>query len=59
MFVDVRVLFKNEGDLATCIPARLWRSCFQVVKIELVQPSIIRLTVAFAEAVYTGEANVE
>ena len=59
MFKDVRVLIKGAGDLATGVAARLWRSGFPVVMTELARPLTIRRTVAFAEAVYTGEAKVE
>jgi len=59
MFDDVRVLIKGAGDLATGVAARLWRSGFPVAMTELAQPLTIRRTVAFAEAVYEGEINVE
>jgi xanthine dehydrogenase accessory factor len=59
MFEEVRVLIKGAGDVATGVAARLWRSGFPVVMTELAQPLTIRRTVAFAEAVYAGEVNVE
>jgi xanthine dehydrogenase accessory factor len=56
---NARVLIKGAGDLATGVGARLWRSGFLVVMTELAQPLTIRRTVAFAEAVYEGEVEVE
>lgn len=53
------VLVKGGGDLATGIAHRLFRSGFAVVITELDAPTVIRRTVAFAQAVYSGEATVE
>lgn len=53
------VLIKGAGDLATGIAYRLFRSGFQVVMTELVQPMVIRRTAAFAEAIFSGQAVVE
>lgn len=53
------VLIKGAGDIASGIALRLWRSGFQVVMTELPQPTVIRRKVAFAEAVYEGETEVE
>ncbi|HHY60993.1 MAG TPA: EF2563 family selenium-dependent molybdenum hydroxylase system protein [Clostridia bacterium] len=53
------VLIKGAGDIASGIALRLWRSGFQVVMTEIPQPTVIRRTVAFAEAVYEGETEVE
>lgn len=59
MFEDTRILIKGAGDLATGVAARLWRCGFPVAMTELPQPMAIRRAVAFAEAVYAGEAQVE
>ncbi len=59
MFDHVRVLIKGAGDLATGVAARLWRSGFPVVMMELEHPLTIRRTVAFSEAVYEGTTRVE
>jgi xanthine dehydrogenase accessory factor len=56
---DCRVLIKGAGDLATGVAWRLWRAGFPVVMTELAQPLALRRCVAFAEAVYAGEATVE
>jgi len=59
MFDDARVLIRGAGDLATGVAARLWRCGFPIVMTELAQPLTIRRTVAFSEAVYEGETQVE
>lgn len=56
---DTLVLIRGAGDLATGVAARLHRSGFPVVMTELPQPLVVRRTVAFAEAVYDGEVQVE
>jgi xanthine dehydrogenase accessory factor len=53
------ILIKGAGDLATGIAHRLYRSGFLVVMTELAQPTVIRRTVSFAEAVYRGRTEVE
>jgi len=52
-------LVKGAGDLATGVALRLHRAGFRVVMTELARPTVVRRTVAFAEAVYDGEAVVE
>ena len=53
------VCIRGGGDLATGVAARLHRSGFAVVIAEIAQPLAVRRTVALAEAVYSGEAQVE
>ena len=53
------VLIRGAGDIATGIALRLIRSGLSVVMTELAQPTVIRRTVAFAEAVRLGECAVE
>lgn len=53
------IVVKGAGDMATGIAHRLVRSGFRVVTTEIVQPTVIRRTVAFAEAIYSGEVAVE
>lgn len=53
------VLIKGAGDLGTGVAARLWRCGFGVILTEIAEPTVIRRTVAFAEAVYAGRAVVE
>lgn len=53
------VVIKGAGDLATGIAHRLFRSGFSVVMTELSQPTVIRRTAAFAEAIFAGRVVVE
>lgn len=53
------IIIKGAGDLATGIAHRLFRSGFPVLMTELPKPTVIRRTVAFAEAVFSGEMVVE
>ena len=53
------VLIRGAGDLATGIALRLYRSHIQVVMTDLEQPTAIRRTVAFSEAIVHGETVVE
>ena len=52
-------LVKGAGDLATGVGLRLHRAGFDVVMTEIAAPTVVRRTVAFAEAVWDGEAQVE
>lgn len=52
-------LIKGAGDLATGVALRLFRAGFRIVMTETAQPTPVRRTVAFAEAVYDGSATVE
>lgn len=53
------MLIRGGGDLASGVALRLFRSGFGVVITELDQPLVIRRTVSFAEAIYSGEITVE
>lgn len=53
------VAVKGAGDLATGVIHRLARAGFAVVATELPQPTVVRRTVAFAEAVELGRVTVE
>jgi xanthine dehydrogenase accessory factor len=53
------ILIRGGGDLASGVALRLIRSGLRVVVTEIAQPLAVRRTVAFAEAVYSGETNVE
>ena len=53
------VLIRGGGDLASGVAVRLHRSGFQVVITELAHPRVVRRSVAFAEAVFDGHAEVE
>ncbi len=58
-FEDLLVLIKGAGDLATGVAWRLHRCGIPVVMTELPQPLTVRRTVAFAQAVYDEEHEVE
>lgn len=53
------VVVRGGGDLATGVIHRLIRSGFQVIILEIEQPTVIRRTVAFAQAIYLGNISVE
>jgi len=56
---DILVAVKGAGDLATGVIHRLKRAGFAVMATELPQPTVLRRTVAFAEAVPSGKMTVE
>ena len=58
-FEDLLVLIKGAGDLATGVAWRLHRCGIPVVMTELPRPLTVRRTVAFAQAVYDEEHEVE
>ena len=53
------VLIRGSGDIATGIAIRLFRSGFHIVMLDVAQPTAIRRSVAFAQAVFDGEMTVE
>lgn len=59
MFNNSVVLIRGAGDLASGVAWRLQRCGFPVVMTELPAPLVVRRTVAFAEAVYSGETFVQ
>ncbi len=56
---NILVAVKGAGDLATGVMHRLARSGFAVMATELPHPTVVRRTVAFAEAVTAGQMTVE
>lgn len=56
---EQRVVVKGAGDLATGVAYRLHQSGFTVVMTEIAQPTVVRRSVAFAQAVFDGSAVVE
>ncbi|ACB85776.1 selenium-dependent molybdenum cofactor biosynthesis protein YqeB [Natranaerobius thermophilus] len=56
---DNLVLIKGAGDLATGVAHRLFRAGIPVMMTEISRPTVVRRTVAFAEAVFDGSAQVE
>ena len=59
MFEESWVVIRSAGDLATGVIHRLVRSGFPVIATDIPSPTVIRRTVAFAEAVPEGECTVE
>jgi len=53
------ILVRGGGDLATGVVFRLIHAGLRVAVAELPQPLAVRRTVAFAEAVYSGEITIE
>ena len=53
------VVIRGAGDIATGIALRLWRSGIQIVMTEIEQPTAIRRTVCFSQAIVHGTAQVE
>jgi len=56
---SILVLIRGGGDLATGVAVRLFRAGFSVMILEVDRPTVIRLPVSFARAVYEGNAIVE
>jgi xanthine dehydrogenase accessory factor len=59
MRLNALVVVKGGGDLATGAAYRLFQAGFQVLVTEIPQPTTVRRSVAFAEAVYAGETVVD
>ena len=57
--VEDLTVIRGAGDLATGIAVRLVRSGFPVVCLETAEPTVIRRSVSFAQAVFDGETAVE
>ncbi|MEA3336799.1 MAG: selenium-dependent molybdenum cofactor biosynthesis protein YqeB [Chloroflexota bacterium] len=53
------VMSRGAGDLASGVVWRLHRCGFPVVMTELPQPQVVRRRVAFAEAIFAGQATIE
>lgn len=53
------VMIRGAGDIATGIALRLHRSGYRLILTDLPQPTSIRRTVCFSEAVWRGRCTVE
>lgn len=53
------VVIRGAGDIATGVALRLHHSGFRVVMLEMAKPTVIRCSVAFAQAMFDGETTVE
>lgn len=56
---DGLVVIRGAGDLATGVAIKLWSAGYKIVMLDIEKPTVIRRTVAFAEAFYSGECIVE
>ena len=56
---DTLIAVRGAGDLATAVAITLFRSGFRVVCLETSEPTVIRRTVSFAQAVFDGSCAVE
>lgn len=52
-------VIRGAGDIATGVALRLWHSGVQVVMTDLPNPTAIRRTVCFSQAIVLGRATVE
>ena len=59
IFFDKLVLIRGGGDLATGVAYRLHQAGFPIIVTEVAAPTAVRRTVAFAQAVFSGEHTVE
>ncbi|MBL8162315.1 MAG: EF2563 family selenium-dependent molybdenum hydroxylase system protein [Anaerolineae bacterium] len=58
-FSRALIVVRGGGDLASGVVYRLCRAGFPVIITELAAPVLVRRTVSFGEAVYSGEIVVE
>jgi len=56
---NILVIIRGGGDLATGVAVRLFRAGFSVIVLEIDHPTVIRLPVSFARAIYEGKVIVE
>lgn len=56
---DNLIIVRGAGDLATATVIRLFKSGFKVVNLDIAQPTVIRRTVSFAQAMFDGSVTIE
>jgi xanthine dehydrogenase accessory factor len=59
MLIDLKVLIRGGGEMASGIAHRLHQSQMRVLITEVENPTAVRRTLAFAEAVYLGSQTIE
>ncbi|HWP47688.1 MAG TPA: selenium-dependent molybdenum cofactor biosynthesis protein YqeB [Candidatus Limnocylindrales bacterium] len=59
MPLDLKILIRGGGEMATGVAHRLARAHFKVCITEIPQPLAVRREVSFSEAIYEGEKEVE
>jgi xanthine dehydrogenase accessory factor len=57
--MNMLIWIRGAGDIASGVAFRLWHSGFSVVMTDLPQPTSIRRTICFSEAIINGTARVE
>lgn len=55
----ILVIIRGGGDLSTGVAVRLFRAGFSVMILEIERPTVIRLPISFARAIYEGKVMVE
>lgn len=58
MFNDI-IIVRGGGDIASGTIHRLYRSGFKVIVLDVANPTSIRRSVCYSEAIYEGKATVE
>ena len=56
---EMLVVIKGGGDVATGVAHKLFNCGFRIIIIEIEKPTVERRLASFAQAVYTGEHEVE
>ncbi len=56
---DNLVIIRGGGDIASGTIARLFRSGYRVVVLEIAQPTVIRSKVSFAQAMFDGSITID
>lgn len=54
----MKILIKGAGDLSSGVAHRLYNAGFKLMMTDLPQPTVIRRTVSFAQAIFDGETTV-
>ncbi|UCD71634.1 MAG: EF2563 family selenium-dependent molybdenum hydroxylase system protein [Syntrophobacterales bacterium] len=57
--IDLLILVRGAGEMATGVAHTLWQSHFRVWMTEIPQPLAVRREVSFCEAIYEGEKQVK
>ncbi|WP_347711256.1 hypothetical protein [Eubacterium callanderi] len=59
MKISETIIVRGAGDIATGTIYRLYKAGFRVIVLDIEAPTVIRRTVAFAQAIQDGMAVVE
>ena len=58
-WTDLRILIRGAGEMASGVAHRLYQCHFKIAITEVEEPTAVRRTLAFAEAVYEGNQTIE